>query len=312
MSKNNPYDINNQLAYASWRDKKRERQPQTSAALIVDVKDPRNLSDDEKNALLTLCNDANMAIDRSPITSEDKNIPRQLAAQLGMKQLDCNWLADEDGISPIAVANTVESTTHTSGKTPRRVMIPYTNLPIKWHTDGYYQPQERNIKGMVLHCVRPAKAGGETAVIDHEMVYIAMREANPNWVAALMANDAMTIPARTDEDGVARGEQTGPVFSVDTQSGALHMRYTARKRSITWKTDAVTQEAVQFLEQFLAGDTPSIFRLKLEPGMGLVCNNVLHDRTGFDDDPEQPRLLYRARFLDRVSKINDEIWLQTA
>lgn len=48
MSKNNPYDINNQLAYASWRDKKRERQPQTSAALIVDVKDPRNLSDDEK------------------------------------------------------------------------------------------------------------------------------------------------------------------------------------------------------------------------------------------------------------------------
>ena len=63
---------------------------------------------------------------------------------------------------------------------------------------------------------------------------------------------------------------------------------------------------------FLAGDTPSIFRLKLEPGMGLVCNNVLHDRTGFDDDPEQPRLLYRARFLDRVSKINDEIWLQTA
>ena len=191
-------------------------------------------------------------------------------------------------------------------------MIPYTNLPIKWHTDGYYQPQERNIKGMVLHCVRPAKAGGETAVIDHEMVYIAMREANPNWVAALMANDAMTIPARTDEDGVARGEQTGPVFSVDTQSGALHMRYTARKRSITWKTDAVTQEAVQFLEQFLAGDSPFIFRLKLEPGMGLVCNNVLHDRTGFDDNPDQPRLLYRARFRDRVSNFNDEIRLQTA
>ncbi len=307
MTKNNPFDINNQLAYASWRDKKRDCHPKTSADLIVDVKDPCNLNEDERVALLTLCNDANMAIYRSPNTSEDKNIPRQLAAQLGMKQLDCNWLADEDGISPIAVANTVESTTATNGKTSRRVMIPYTNLPIKWHTDGYYQSPERMINGMLLHCVRPALSGGETAVIDHEMVYIAMREANPNWVAALMANDAMTIPARTDEDGVAREEQSGPVFSIDKQTGRLHMRYTARKRSIAWKPDVVTQEAVQFLEQFLASDSPFIFRLKLEPGMGLVCNNVLHDRTGFDDDPDKPRLLYRARFRDRVSNFNDEI-----
>jgi hypothetical protein len=34
--------------------------------------------------------------------------------------------------------------------------------------------------------------------------------------------------------------------------------------------------------------------------MGLVCNNVLHDRAGFVDDPAQPRLLYRARDLDRI------------
>jgi hypothetical protein len=34
--------------------------------------------------------------------------------------------------------------------------------------------------------------------------------------------------------------------------------------------------------------------------MGLVCNNVLHDRSGFVDDPMHPRLLYRARYLDRV------------
>ncbi|HMS27318.1 MAG TPA: TauD/TfdA family dioxygenase [Burkholderiaceae bacterium] len=305
MSKNNPFDINNQIAYAKWRDTKLERQPQSPADLIVDVKDPRNLSADEKISLLKLCGDTNMAIYRSPMTSEDKNIPRLLASQLGMKQLDCNWLADEDGISPIAVANTVESTTLISEKAPRRVMIPYTNLPIKWHTDGYYQPTARNINGMVLHCVRPALSGGETAVIDHDMVYIALREANPNWVAAFMANDAMTIPARTDDDGVARAEQTGPVFSVADQTRSLHMRYTARKRSIAWKNNPVTQEAVQFLEKFLASDTPSIFRLKLEPGMGLVCNNVLHDRTGFTDDPDKPRLLYRARFLDRVSKFND-------
>jgi hypothetical protein len=55
-----------------------------------------------------------------------------------------------------------------------------------------------------------------------------------------MAPDAMTIPARTDEDGVARPAQSGPVFSVDVQ-GALHMRYTARTRSIAWKDDDATR-----------------------------------------------------------------------
>jgi hypothetical protein len=35
--------------------------------------------------------------------------------------------------------------------------------------------------------------------------------------------------------------------------------------------------------------------------MGLICNNVLHTRRGFADYPGlPPRLLYRARFHDRI------------
>jgi len=34
--------------------------------------------------------------------------------------------------------------------------------------------------------------------------------------------------------------------------------------------------------------------------MGIVANNVPHERTAFKDDPAQPRLLYRARYLDPV------------
>jgi alpha-ketoglutarate-dependent taurine dioxygenase len=156
---------------------------------------------------------------------------------------------------------------------------------------------------MVLHCVRPAMAGGENALMDHEMAYIALREANRDWLRALMAKDAMTIPERLDEDGVARAEQSGPVFSVDPESGALHMRYTARTRSILWKDDAATRAAAAFLQQLLAADRPDVFRLRLGPGMGLVCNNVLHDRAGFVHDPMEPRLLYRARYLDRVATV---------
>lgn len=286
-----PFDLNSQTAYQRWRDAKRANPLRQAQDLVVDVADPRALSDVEQQALLQRCATANMAIYRSPVRVEDKNIPRQLAEQLGLHRLDGNWLADEDGISQIAVAVPVGD---------RAAFIPYTNRPIKWHTDGYYHPQSRHIRAMVLHCVRTAAAGGENALMDHEMAYIAVREANPDWVRALMAPDAMTIPERLDEDGVARAEQAGPVFSVDDSSGALHMRYTARTRSVQWKDDATTRAAAAFLEQLLGRDGPHIFRLALEPGMGLVCNNVLHDRAGFVDDPQQPRLLYRARYLDRI------------
>jgi hypothetical protein len=136
--------------------------------------------------------------------------------------------------------------------------------------------------------------------MDHEIAYLLMRDADPALVAALMQPDAMTIPARTDDDGIVRPAETVPVFFVHPVSGALHMRYTARTRSIEWKDDATVRAAVSFLESLLAGASPYIHRLTLRPGMGLLCNNVLHDRTGFENDAACPRLIYRARYYDRI------------
>lgn len=289
-----PFDLDDHAGYARWRDTKRAQHPVSAEQLIVDVDDPRALSADELSALLQRCATANMAIYRSPVVLEDKDLARRLAQQLGLHRLDANWLADDDGISQIAVAAQAGQ---------QAAFIPYTNHPIKWHTDGYYQPPTRPIRAMILHCVRAARSGGESALMDPEMAYIALREANPAWLRALMAADAMTIPERLDDDGVARAAQSGPVFSVDAASGTLHMRYTARTRSIAWKNDTATQAAVSFLAELLANDGPHLFRLKLQPGMGLVCNNVLHDRSGFVDDPRQPRLLYRARYLDRIGAL---------
>jgi hypothetical protein len=42
--------------------------------------------------------------------------------------------------------------------------------------------------------------------------------------------------------------------------------------------------------------------------MGLVCHNVLHDRSAFDDDPARPRLLLRARYLDRTTPPREPPW----
>jgi hypothetical protein len=115
-----------------------------------------------------------------------------------------------------------------------------------------------------------------------------------------MQADVMTIPARIEGSKMARPEQTGPVFSIHPVSGDLHMRYTARAHNVIWKADAVVQKAVARLEAILGGDSPYLFRGRLEPGMGLVSNNVLHDRAGFIDIMQHRRLLYRARYYDRV------------
>ena len=77
------------------------------------------------------------------------------------------------------------------------------------------------------------------------------------------------------------------------------MRYTARGVNISWKDDAATRAARAALERILA-ESPYVFRLRLEAGMGIVCNNVLHARSAFRDVPEHRRLLYRTRYYDRV------------
>jgi hypothetical protein len=138
-------------------------------------------------------------------------------------------------------------------------------------------------------------------MLDHEIAYILLRDADPEYVRALLAPDALTIPANAMEGAEVRPAQTGPVFSTD--AGALHMRYTARTRSIEWRQDATTRAAVQFLNQTLDADSPYVFTLRLVGGQGVVCNNVLHNRSPFTDDPASSsgRLVYRARYSDRIA-----------
>lgn len=283
------FDLDDECAYRDWRAARLADAPRELGALLVEVRDPFALTGDERLALLQRCARFNMAIYRTAPGAADASLPRALGRQLGLERLDANWLADEDGVSPITVR---------AGAGPAGAYIPYTDRAIQWHTDGYYHPAERCIRGMILHCVRPAAGGGANRLLDPELAYIALRDLDRAHIRALSAPDAMSIPARTDEDGVARPEQGGPVFSLDAD-GALHMRYTARTRSIAWKDDAATQAAVAALRGVLA-TSPFVLQGRLDAGMGLVCNNVLHDREAFRDDPAAPRLLYRARFLDRV------------
>ncbi len=294
-----PFDLTDDASYLRWRGWKLSTQPKGIDELIVDVADPRSLTEPERAALVSRIARANVAIYRSRQFDADPNIVRALGAQLGLHRLDANWLADEDSISRVAVSAQADG---------RGGFIPYTNKAIGWHTDGYYHPEQRRIEAMILHCVRPARIGGVNALLDHEMAYIGLRDASGEHVRALMQPDAMTIPARDDEGGVARAAQTGPVFSVVATHGHLHLRYTARQRSIQWKADSATRAARACLEGLLAGVAAPVMRVHLQAGMGIVGHNILHDRSGFDDDPAQPRLLYRARYSDRIALPAEAPW----
>ncbi len=283
------FDLDDDVAYLQWRERKLAGYPATLDDLRVEIADPARLSTGEREALLDRCARANMAIYVTPPgRAVDAGRLRAIGAQLGLRTLDVNYLADDDGITPLAV---------TEGGT-RSTYIPYTNRPIRWHTDGYYNPPARKIRAMVLHCVQRAQSGGENRLLDHELAYIALRDADPAHIAALMLPDAMTIPARSEEGEVARGDQTGPVFSVDAD-GYLHMRYTARTRSIAWKDDPAVDAATKALQQVLDSD-PRVLRVRQEPGMGIVCNNVLHDRAAFGDSAMHRRLVLRARYYERI------------
>ena len=287
-----PFDLADPAAYRAWRAAKLAGHPRSLDELVVEVRNPRALSDAERQALLERCARANMAIYASRCERDpDKAIPRLLGLQLGLRTLDANYLADGDGIAPLSVA----------AAGPRTEFIPYTNRAIRWHTDGYYNAPDRKVRGLILHCVESAPRGGENHLLDHEIAYLLLRDEDPAYVRALMAPDAMTIPPRGGDDGVARPAQPGPVFSTD-EGGSLHMRYTARTVSIEWKNDATTQTALRALQEIIAVRAAQwMFAARLEPGMGLVSNNVLHDRNAFADTAGRRRLIYRARYLERVT-----------
>ena len=287
-----PFDLDDDTRYQRWRDAKLKDYPAGLGDLVVEIDDPRKLTQREHDALLARCRKANMALYAGRTGADpDPEIPLSLGRRFGLQDINKNWLADETGLTSLTVRE----------EGVRQHYIPYTNRAINWHTDGYYNTAGRQIHALNLHVVQQAASGGENALMDHEIAYILLREKNPDYIRALMGPKVMTIPARIDEGGtVARPEEPGPVFSI-MPSGDLHMRYTIRVNNVMWADDPLSREALAYLRDLLESGSPYIYRGRLESGMGLVSNNVLHDRAAFTDDATHKRHYYRARYFDRLA-----------
>ncbi|MDA3870712.1 MAG: TauD/TfdA family dioxygenase [Gammaproteobacteria bacterium] len=284
------FDLSCSRDYELWRNAKLALLPVDADALKVEITNPYTLHENEIAAITQRCATYGVAIYqlREPPHNDKSWLP-EFGRQLGLVSLDDNLRSDEDSVSSLQVRSQQGNQ-----------YIPYTNRPLSWHTDGYYNAPEKQIRTIIMHCASPAASGGVNSLLDHEQLYIALRERNPAWIEALMHPQAMTIPANVEAGVEIRQARTGPVFSVDKASGNLHMRYSARKRNIEWRDDAPTREAVEFISEKLADEAVAL-KYQLDAGQGIICNNILHNRSGFEDSDRQQRLMYRARYYEQVA-----------
>lgn len=284
--------------YGVWRENKLHQTKLLSTAKSIEIGDLANPKPSEINQLVERCAKTNMAIYHAPNNADQspdeiRAALRSFSDRLGLQIAEQHRSAGKSGI----VALTVSEAPSQKG------YLPYSQRPMNWHTDGYYNSADQQIRAMVLHCVNPANSGGQNQFLDPEIAYIRLRDHNPHFIAALSHPEALTIPENKEDNGNTRPVSIGPVFSLNSTQTNLVMRYTARTRSIKWRQDPTTQAAVSYLQNLLENGDEFTKTATMKKGQGVLCNNSLHNRTGFDPDKDRTsdRLIFRIRFHNRVT-----------
>ncbi|MEZ5715979.1 MAG: TauD/TfdA family dioxygenase [Paracoccaceae bacterium] len=261
----------------------------------VVLSDLANPTESERAEIVERCRTSNFAHYSSPPAQDDSTTRAQLrsfADAFGLRIAEAHRSGGDQGIVALRVSDAPS----------QKGYIPYSTKGMNWHTDGYYNAPDNLISAFVLHCFAQAAEGGTNDILDPEILYIRLRDDHPAFLHALMHPQAMTIPENVEPDGSVRPASVGPVFYADAATGRMQMRYTARTRSIEWRDDPATREAEAWLREYLPAGDPLMVRLRLEPGQGILNNNVLHNRTAFANgaDSDHTRVIFRVRFHNRI------------
>ena len=276
--------------YQFWRDEKLAKVQTNIENCLVEVGNPAKLSTAEKSKISDLCRINNFALFHTPAQLNYESSIISFNEQLGLTEFDQHLYAQNQGLAHITQ----------SDQSDQSEFIPYTDRAIGWHTDGYYNAPEARIRAFSLFCVSPAQSGGENQWIDQQIVYLLLREENPDITKALTHAQAMCIPEHEVDGQIRRKTSVGPIFFTDEFTSQLYMRYTQRKINISFYESVEIQQAVAILDQFLASHTPYHFSHTMQANEGLVCNNILHKRSSFIDQKPSPRLMLRGRYFNRV------------
>ena len=280
--------------YIGWRKRKLDGYLFSANDCMVEISDPHQLSQGERVKIADIVNRNNFFFYHYHDNKQNHDGYQSICKQLG--------LTDKIG-NPGANADQVTVVSQISQDAVHRKYIPYSDKPLRWHTDGYYNDVSDMVRGFILHCDQRAQTGGDNAFLDPEVLYIQLKDKDPDWITALEQPTCFTIPENKEGSVEIRPAFTGPVFHHDMYSHSLYTRYTERRRHISWCEDENTKSALQFIRESLASENPWATTVTLQPGQGVICNNVLHCRNAFTDDQAKPRKLNRIRFNNRISII---------
>lgn len=280
------FDLSSNEDYLKWRDEKLAAYPKNVGELVVELGDMNALTPAEKARILKTVERANMCVFTAGSAELEMNSLLALGKQLGVNHTDKSVRhAQSDELTDSGILNRA---------------IPFSTRHCNWHTDATYYGSDNTIQALFLLCKRPAVEGGSNKVLDHEMLYIQLRDTDPDALEVLMNKDCFNYrnPA-TGEIDLHRG---GKVFWTNA-GGHLCHRFSFRKKDMAWSGDPDVAAAGHVLESLISEELAHAIEGRLESGMGLISNNVLHTRERLvdSDDAAKKRLLFRARFYDRVN-----------
>ena len=182
--------------------------------------------------------------------------------------------------------------------TKERIPVSQTRAATGFHTDSSARNTMPDV--VALLCLQPARFGGESLVVSGARVHEELRRTHPQALTRLyreFIRDVVTPGAGKTSQTLINNRF--PVFSQGLYSPQLsfrYMRYWIEKGHREAALDLAPEElaVLDTLDDLL--ESPRLaLKFKLKSGDQLWVNNhiVAHNRTEYEDDPQQPRHFVR-------------------
>jgi hypothetical protein len=169
--RSSPFLLENESGYQHWKKTKLECYSRFDPNRVITIEDHASLSPEKTDQLAIQLQTCNFAFFETASTESgfSTNDFLNLGRQFGLHRIDANLGAGSDGVSQLSVVDPADK---------RSRYIPYTTRALNWHTDGYYNSMSSRIDAFMLYCVNQAGRGGDNFVLDHEMVYMQIRDTD--------------------------------------------------------------------------------------------------------------------------------------
>lgn len=189
-------------------------------------------------------------------------------------------------------------TDHGFDYTKDAVPVSKTNSETSFHTDSSSRYVNPDFLGLL--CLQPGQSGGESMFSSATAVHEMMRHYHLDLLELLYKEyirDIVTPGQEKNKNSLLQNRF--PIFHYNINEKKLtfrYMRYWIEQghKHADLSLDPKHIHALNTLDKLLASDKLHV-RFTLNSGDIIFCNNhtIVHNRTQYTDDPDNPRLLVR-------------------